>query len=71
MLESWFGLKGPQKLPQRVQVMPRGVVDAPSLDVCKARLDGAWSSLGGVPAPGRGVGPDDPQRSLPTQTLLQ
>ena len=25
--------------------LPRGVVDAPSLEVFKARLDGAWSNL--------------------------
>jgi len=38
--------------------LPREVVDAPSLEVFKARLDGALStwSLEGVPAHGRKVG---------------
>ena len=35
--------------------LPRGVVDAPSLEVFKARLDGALSSLEGVSAHGRGI----------------
>ncbi|KFQ05381.1 hypothetical protein N329_11858, partial [Haliaeetus albicilla] len=29
----------------RVVRLPREVVDAPSLEVFKARLDGAWSSM--------------------------
>jgi len=40
--------------------LPREAVDAPSLVVFKARLDGALSNLvlvEGVPAHGRGVGP--------------
>ena len=44
-------------------MLPREAVDAPSLEVFKARLDGALSNLEvvvelveGVPAHGRGVG---------------
>ena len=39
--------------------LPREAVDAPCLEVFKARLDGCFEQPGlveGVPAPGRGVG---------------
>ena len=39
-----------------LEQLPREVVDAPSLEVFKARLDGAVDSLVGGPACGRGVG---------------
>jgi len=54
--------------------LPREAVDVPSLETFKARLDGALSNLVSweVSLPhGRGVGLDDLQRSLPTQTILQ
>jgi len=54
--------RGEKFFPMRVlrpwPRLPRGAVAAPSLAVSKARLDGAWSTLGwgkGVPARGRGV----------------
>ena len=52
--------------------LPREVVDAPSLEVFKARLDGALStwSLEGVPAHGRKVGTRWYLRTLPTQPIL-
>jgi len=48
---------------------PRKVVDAPSLEVFKGRLDGALGSLHlvvGKPACGNGVGTKWPLRSFPT-----
>ena len=42
--------------------LPREVVDAPSLETCKARLDRAFeqpSLVEDVPAPCRGIGLDD------------
>ena len=51
--------------------LPRAVVDAPSLEVLKARLAEALSNLvEGVPAHSRGVGTRWSLRSLPTQTIL-
>jgi len=49
------------------------VVDAPSLETFKVRLDGDSEQpnpVGDVPAHCRGFGLDDPWRSLPTQNVL-
>jgi len=46
--------------------LPREVVDAPSLEVFKARLDGALSNL----VWWKGVGTRRYIRSLPFQTIL-
>jgi len=53
--------------------LPTEVVDSPSLEVFKARLDGALSDLvlvEGIPAHGSGVGTRWSLKSLPTQTTL-
>ena len=39
--------------------LPREVVDAPSLETCKVRLDEQPDLVEAVPAHGRGVGLDD------------
>jgi len=53
--------------------LPREAVDAPSLEVLKTRLEGAWSNLVwwkvSLPMAG-GVGTRWSIRSLPTQTIL-
>jgi len=48
------------------------LVDAPSLETLKVRLDGALSTCSNYrcPCSVQGIEPDDLQRSLPTQTIL-
>jgi len=52
--------------------LPREVVDSPSLEIFKTRLDQGpvLQSALGDPAFAGGFGSDDPQRSLPTLTTL-
>jgi len=50
--------------------LPREVVESPSLEIFKTRLDKVLCSLLWVTCFGRGVGLDDPQRSLPTPNSL-
>lgn len=52
--------------------LPREVVDAPSLEVFKARLNGALGSLRwwGAALPMAGFGAGWAVRSLPDQTIL-
>ena len=50
--------------------LPREVVDSPSLEMFKTRLDAVLCSLLWVTLLGQGVGLGDPQRSLPTPTIL-
>jgi len=45
--------------------LPRDVVESPSLEILKTHLDEVLCNL-----LGRGVGLDDPQRYLPTPTVL-
>jgi len=50
--------------------LPREVVESPSLEKFKTRLDKVLCSLLWVTLLRRGVGLDDPQRSLPTPNIL-
>jgi len=50
--------------------LPREVVESPSLEIFKTRLDEVLCSLLWVTLLQQGVGLDDPQRSLPTPTIL-
>ena len=50
--------------------LPREVVESPSLEIFKTRLDKVLCSLRWVTLLGQGVGLGDPQRSLPTPTIL-
>ena len=50
--------------------LPREAVGSPSLEIFKARLDAYLGSLLSGACFGRGVGPDDLLRSLPTPTIL-
>jgi len=45
-------------------------VESPSLEIFQPRLDAVLCSLLWVTLLGQGVGLDDPQRSLPTPTIL-
>ena len=50
--------------------LPRKVVESPSLEIFKTRLDAVLCSLLWVTLLRHGVGLGDPQRSLPTPTIL-
>ena len=50
--------------------LPREVVESPSLEIFKTRLDKVLYSLLQVTLIQQGVGLDDPQRSLPTPNIL-
>jgi len=50
--------------------LPREVVDSPSLEIFKTRLDAVLCSPLQVTLLWQGVGLDDPQRSLPTPNIL-
>ena len=52
------------------KLLPREVVESPSLEIFKPRLDAVLCSLLWVTLLGQGVGLGDPQRSLPTPTML-
>jgi len=50
--------------------LPREAVESPSLEIFQTRLDTVLCSLLWVTLLGQGVGLGDPQRSLPTPTML-
>ena len=50
--------------------LPREVVESPSLEIFQTRLDEVLCSLLWVTLLRQGVALDDPQRSLPTATIL-
>jgi len=50
--------------------LPREVVESPSLEIFKTRLDKVLCSLLWMTLLGQGVGLGDPQRSLPTPNIL-
>jgi len=50
--------------------LPRGAVESPSLEIFQTHLDTVLCSLLWVTLLGQGVGLGDPQRSLPTPTIL-
>jgi len=52
------------------EMLLREVVESPSLEIFKTRLDAVLCSLLWVTLLGQGVGLGDPQRSLPTSTML-
>ena len=66
MRKNFFPLRVTEPWPG----LPREAVESPSLEIFKTRLDKVLCSLLWVTLLGQGVGLGDPQRSLPTPTIL-
>jgi len=66
MRKNFFPLRVMEHWPK----FPREVVESPSLEIFKTHLDKVLFSLLWVSLLWQGVGLDDPQRSLPTPTIL-
>jgi len=66
MRKNFFTLRVTEPWPR----LPSEAVESPSLEIFQTRLDAVLCSLLWVTLLGQGVGPDDPQRFLPTLTLL-
>jgi len=66
MRKNFFPLRVMEPWPR----LPREVVESPSLEILKTRLDKVLCSLLCVTLLGQGVGLGDPQRSLPTPDIL-
>ena len=66
MRRNFFPLRVPEPWPR----LPREAVESPSLEIFQPRLDKVLGSLLWVTLLGQGVGLGDPQRSLPTPTMI-
>ena len=66
MRKNFFPLRVPEHWPR----LPREVVESPSLEIFQPRLATVLCPLLWVTLLGQGVGLGDPQRSLPTPTIL-
>ena len=66
MRKNFFPLRVTEPWPR----LPREAVESPSLEIFQTCLDTVLCSLLWVTLLGQGVGLGDPQRSLPTQTIL-
>jgi len=64
--KNFFPLRVTEPWPR----LPREAVESPSLEIFQTRLDEVLHSLLWVTLLGQGVGLGDPQRSLPTPTIL-
>ena len=60
----------PLRVTEHWNRLPREVVESPSLEIFQPCLDAVLCSLLWVTLLGQGVGLGDPQRSLPTPTIL-
>jgi len=60
----------PLRVTEHWHRLPREAVESPSLEIFKPCLDTVLCSLLWVTLLGQGVGLSDPQRSLPTPTIL-
>ena len=60
----------PLRVTEHWNRLPREAVESPSLEIFKTRLDKILCSLLWVTLLGQGVGLGDPQRALPTPTIL-
>jgi len=71
-VSSWFFTPPSHLVPYNSNRLPREAVGTPSLEVFKARLDGALGSLSWGVALGspQGVGTEWALGFLPTQTIL-
>jgi len=66
MRKNFFPLRVTERWPR----LPREAVESRSLEIFQTCLDKVLCSLLWVTLLGRGVGPGDPQRSLPTPNIL-
>ena len=66
MRKNFFPLRVTEPWPR----LPREAVESPPLEIFQPRLDTVLCSLLWVTLLGQGVGLGDPQRSLPTPTML-
>jgi len=66
MRKNFFPLRVTEPWPG----LPKEAVESPSLEIFKTHLDKVLCSLLWVTLLGQGVGLGDPQRSLPTPTML-
>jgi len=66
MRKNFFPLRVTEPWPR----LPREAVESPSLEIFKTPMDVVLCSLLWVTLLGQGVGLGDPQRSLPTPTIL-
>jgi len=66
MRKNFFPLRVMEPWPR----LPREAVESPSLEIFQPRLDAVLCSLLWVTLLGQGFGLGDPQRSLPTPTIL-
>ena len=64
--KNFFPLRVTEPWPR----LPREVVESPSLEIFRTRLDAVLCSLLWVTLLGQGVGLGDPQRALLTPTIL-
>jgi len=64
--KNFFPLRATEPWPR----LPREAVESPSLEIFQPHLDAVLCSLLWVTLLGQGVGLGDPQRSLPTPTIL-
>ena len=64
--KNFFPLRVMEPWPR----LPREVVESPSLEIFKPRLDAVLCSLLWMTLLGQGVVLGDPQRSLPTPNIL-
>jgi len=64
--KNFFPLRVTEPWPR----LPRGAVEPPSLGIFQPRLDAVLCSLFWVTLLRQGVGPGDPQRSLPAPNIL-
>ena len=67
MRKNFFSLRVTEPWPR----LPREVVESPSLEIFKTRLDAVLCSLFWVTLLQQVVGLGDPQRSFPTPTILR
>ena len=66
MRKNYFSLRVMEPWPR----LPREAVESPSLEIFQPCLDAVLCSLLWVTLLGQGVGLGDPQRTLPTLTIL-
>lgn len=67
---SFFNIFSTVQVTEHWHRWPRGVVESPPLKIFQSYLDMVLGNLFWVALLEQRVGPDDPQRFLPTSTIL-